>query len=138
MVYDNYGRQTSLSDPNAGTVIYGYNNFGELTSQTDSRNLTRSLTYDNLGRVLTQVSPEGTKTFTYDPSGNPELLSSVTFPGGSETYNYDPNSRLTGKVENIDGTSYTTSYGYDSCSRLETITYPSNFAIKNQCRLVKP
>lgn len=131
MVYDNYGRQTSLNDPNAGTVTYGYNNLGELTSQTDSRNLTRSLTYDNLGRVLTQDSPEGTKTFAYDPSGNPGLLSSVTFPGGSETYNYDTNSRLTGKVENIDGASYTTGYGYDSYSRLETITYPSNFAIKN-------
>ena len=131
MVYDTYGRQTSLADPNSGTVTYGYNNFGELTSQTDSRNLTKSLTYDNLGRVLTQVSPEGTKTYAYDPSGNPGLLSSVTFPGGSETYNYDSNSRLTSKVENIDGVNYTTGYGYDGYSRLETITYPSNFAIKN-------
>jgi RHS repeat-associated protein len=131
MVYDTYGRQTSLTDPNAGTSNYSYNNFGELTSQTDARNLTKSLTYDNLGRVNTQVSPEGTKTFTYDPSGNPGLLSSVTFPGGSETYNYDANSRLTSKVENIDGTNYTTAYGYDSYSRIETITYPSNFAIKN-------
>ena len=31
MVYDNYGRQTSLSDPNAGTIGYRYNNYNELT-----------------------------------------------------------------------------------------------------------
>jgi len=89
------------------------------------------MTYDNLGRVLTQENPEGTKTFTYDPIGKLGLLSSVTYSGGSETFNYDSNTRLISKVVLIDGTNYTTSYGYDSYSRINTVTYPSGFAVKN-------
>ena len=31
----------------------------------------------------------------------------------------------------IDGTDYSTGYGYDTYSRIQTVTYPSGFAIKN-------
>ena len=131
MVYDNYGRQTSMSDPDAGTITYRYNNYNELTRQTDARGKIDSLTYDILGRVSTEVRDEGTNVYKYDPSGNPGLLDSVTYSGGSVKYNYDSASRLTGKVNRIDGTSYSESYGYDSYSRLQTFTYPSGFAVKN-------
>ena len=131
MVYDNLGRQTSLTDPDAGTITYSYNNFNELTKQTDLRGIVDSLTYDILGRVATQVRNEGIKVYTYDPAGNPGLLDSVSYSTGSVNYNYDSASRLTEKITRIDGTSYSASYGYDSYSRLQTLTYPSGFAIKN-------
>ena len=131
MTYDNLGRQTSLTDPNAGSIAYRYNNYNELTRQTDARGKIDSLTYDVLGRVATEVRDEGTKVYTYDPSGNPGLLDSVTYSGGSVKYNYDSASRLTGRVSRINGTGNSTGYGYDSYSRLQTYTYPSGFAIKN-------
>jgi RHS repeat-associated protein len=131
MFYDNLGRQTSLTDPNAGTITYRYNNYNELTKQIDAQGKIDSLTYDILGRVATEVRTEGIKVYTYDPSGNPGLLDSVSYSGGSVKYSYDNASRITGKVIRIDGTSYSDSYGYDSYSRLQTLTYPSGFAIKN-------
>lgn len=131
MEYDNLGRQTSLTDPNAGTIVYRYNNYNELTRQTDARGKIDSLTYDILGRVSTEVRNEGTKVYTYDPSGNPGLLDSVSYLGGSVKYSYDNASRITGKVTRINGTNYSTSYGYDSYSRLQIFTYPSGFATKN-------
>lgn len=131
MVYDNLGRQTSLTDPDAGAISYLYNNYNELIKQTDARGKTDSLTYDLLGRVTSEIRDEGTKVYTYDPSGKPGLLDSVAYTGGSVKYNYDNALRVTGKVIRINGTSYSTGYGYDSYSRPQTLTYPSGFAIKN-------
>jgi RHS repeat-associated protein len=131
MIYDNLGRQTSLGDPDAGTMSYTYNNFNELIKQVDSRGNTDSLSYDAIGRIVRKYGAEGTKMYSYDPAGKPGVLSSITYPGGSETYNYDSYARLTSKVTNIDGVDYTISYGYDSYGRMETTTYPSGFAVKN-------
>jgi len=131
MGYDNLGRQTSLTDPDAGTITYRYNNFNELTKQTDARGKIDSLTYDVLGRVSTEIREEGTKVYKYDPAGHPGLLDSVTYNGGSVKYSYDGASRLTGKATRINGSSFSTGYGYDNSSRLQTITYPSGFTIKN-------
>jgi len=131
MEYDNLGRQTSLTDPDAGTISYRYNKYNELTKQIDARGKIDSLTYDVLGRVSTEVRNEGTKVYKYDPSGHPGFLDSVTFSGCSVRYNYDSASRITSKVNRIYGTSFSTGYGYDNYSRLQTLTYPSGFAIKN-------
>lgn len=131
MNYDNLGRQTNLSDPDAGTTIYTYNIFNELIRQVDSKGNSDSLTYDPIGRVIRKYAKEGIKLYSYDPSGKPGVLSSVTYPGGSETYSHDNYARLTGKVTNIEGVDYSTSYGYDSYNRLETSTFPSGFAVKN-------
>lgn len=131
MTYDNLGRQTALSDPDAGTTSYTYTNFNELVKQVDARGNKDSLSYDALGRVIRKFAKEGTKVYTYDPSGKPGVLSSVTYPGGSETFSYDSYARLTSKVITIEGVDYTTGFGYDSYSRQETTTYPSGFAVKN-------
>ncbi len=132
MGYDIYGRQTSLTDPNAGTILYRYNKFGEMTRQLDAKGNIDSLTYDILVRVATQYrnNDEGTKVFRYDPAGKPGLIDSVTYTGGSEKYIYDSKGRLTSHKIKIDGTYYTTRYGYDAISRLDTLTYPSNFGIR--------
>ncbi len=131
MTYDSYGRQTGLTDPNAGTTTYQYNGFGEITSQTDARNNTYTMGYDLLGRITTRNGPEGSTTYAYDPSGNPGLLRLVTYPGGSESFTYDSYGRLNGRSKTIDGAAYTTSYGYDVQSRITSLTYPSNFAVTN-------
>ncbi|MFN8208935.1 MAG: FG-GAP-like repeat-containing protein [Bacteroidales bacterium] len=131
MSYDSYGRQTSLTDPNAGTTTYNYNNFGELVKQTDARGKTDSLTYDGLGRVKKEIRSEGVKEFTYDPSGNPGMLQSVTYPGGSTRYTYNTKGQVQSVLDSINKTPFTTSYNYDRYGRDSVITYPSSFGIKN-------
>lgn len=131
MTYDTLGRQLTLTDPDAGTVTYRYDKFNQLIKQTDARGKIDSLTYDLLGRVSTEVRSAGTKVYTYDPSGTPGLIDSVTYSGGSERYVYDNYSRLISKTVRINGSGYSTSFTYDSLSRLKTYTYPSGFAIKN-------
>ena len=105
--------------------------FGELVKQIDAMGKTDSLNYDVLGRVATRIRDDGTTTYSYDPSGKPGLLSSVTYPGGSVSFNYDTYSRLQNKTIVINSTNLNTSYTYDSYSRMQTQTYPSGFAIKN-------
>ncbi len=34
------------------------------------------------------------------------------------------------QITKIDGTNYSTKYGYDSYIRLDTLNYPSNFAVQ--------
>ncbi len=132
IVYDSYGRRTQLTDPNVGTITYGYNGFGELTAQADANGNSHTMTYDALGRMLTRVGSEGTTAYTYDPTGNPGLLSSVTYPGGSESYGYDSYGRMISKSKVIideSSTTYTTSYTYNALGKLTSKTYPSSFAI---------
>jgi len=130
MTYDNYGRQVSLTDPNAGIVSYQYNNFGELVKQIDAMGNADSLSYDVLGRVHTRTREEGTTTYSYDPSGKPGLLSSVTYPGGSVSYTYDTYNRLENKTIVINSINFTSKYYYGDYSRCDSIVYPSGFAIK--------
>ncbi len=66
---------------------------------------------------------------TYDPSGNPGLLSNVTYSGGSEAYTYDTYGRLTSTSKTIEGSAYVTSYAYDAQSRMSALTYPSGFKV---------
>ncbi|MFN8208751.1 MAG: FG-GAP-like repeat-containing protein [Bacteroidales bacterium] len=131
MSYDSYGRQTSLTDPNSGTTTYNYNNFGELVKQTDARGKTDSLTYDALGRVKKEIRSEGVKEFTYDPSGNPGMLQSVTYPGGSTRYTYNTKGQVQSVLDSINKVPFTTSYVYDRYGRDSVITYPSSFGIIN-------
>ena len=51
MTYDEYGRQKTLSDHNAGVISYTYNAFGELNNQTDARENSYDMYYDKLGRL---------------------------------------------------------------------------------------
>jgi YD repeat-containing protein len=93
-----------------------------MTRQLDAKGNSDSLTYDVLGRVATEVRSEGTKIYRYDPAGNPGLIDSVTYTGGSEKYIYDTKGRLTSNVIKIEGSNFTTGYGYDSYSRIQNIS----------------
>jgi len=50
-IYDEYGKQRSLTDLSAGTISYLYNAAGELTSETNAKNQTHTMEYDNAGRL---------------------------------------------------------------------------------------
>lgn len=134
MAYDEYGMQTNLIDPDAGTTSYTYNAFGELLTQTNARSQETSLSYDVLGRVQTKTSPEGTVAYTYDNALNGiGAISSVSGTNNSVTYSYDEFSRVSSETNTIEGTPYTTSYTYDNVKgRVSQVVYPSQFAIINE------
>jgi RHS repeat-associated protein len=131
MQYDDFGNQEKLIDPDAGTTSYVYDALGQLISQTDARNNTTLMVYDRLGRMSTRTGAEGTTTWVYDsqPNGVGMTTSEQGFNGMSKTYFYDGFSRLQRVEENIEGTTYTTSYGYDVHSRMIKMTYPGGFAV---------
>jgi YD repeat-containing protein len=130
MLYDSWGNQTQLMEPNAGTIGYTYDAFHQLLTQSKN-GVASSLTYDGLGRLKTLVETEGTTTYTYDTKTNGKgLLAGISAPGGvSGDYNYDSYCRLLSKTETIDGLNFTESLQYDSYGRLLTLTYPSAFGI---------
>lgn len=130
MTYDDYARQTSLKDPNAGTISYIYNAFGELTQQTDARGNTYNMEYDKLGRL--DVKKLGTTIvadYTYDNAPGKAIGFLASLSGDKNityTYEYDNLSRLIKKTENIDGRIFSIETGYNSKSQVSQIKYPGS------------
>ncbi len=134
MTYNEYGLQTSLIEPNAGTTSYTYDALGQLHTQTDARSNQTTINYDVLGRVSSKTTPEGTITYTYDNATKGiGMLSSVSGYSNTVTYTYDDFSRVSTETNIIDGNSYITSYLYDNQkNKISQITYPSGFAVTNE------
>ncbi len=132
--FDEYARQTTLKDANAGLTTYEYDAFGQLISETTANNQTTTISYDKLGRMTERIGVEGTTTYTYYPTGSgasTNLLQNITsFGGDTESYTYDGFGRLEDFTHTIDGTAHLFSHTYDTYDNLETKTYPSGFGFK--------
>lgn len=132
--YDQYGRQTTLWTPGAGTTSYVYNAFGKLVNQIDANGNEVALRYDNLGRLTHRTGPEGTTQHVYynlngDINDN---LMFVTGPGGvTRSYTYDAYFRLTSATSVIAGQTYAMQYAYDDCDHLIEQTYPSGLTVNS-------
>lgn len=131
--FDAYGRETSKTEPNTGTLAYEYDALGHLTRQTDANGDVTTLSYDDLERVSTKTTKEGSYTYTYNNTGLNKEIQSITGPSGSETYTYDNYKRITGKTQNIPGSgSFTTTYQYNTAGKQLSVTYPGNVTIQSQ------
>ncbi|MBA2409353.1 MAG: RHS repeat-associated core domain-containing protein [Gammaproteobacteria bacterium] len=62
------------------------------------------------------------------------MLTRETNPGFTRTYTYDAKSRPASTTTTIDGVSYTSSQTYDAASRVNVISYPTGFAVRNVYR----
>ena len=129
--YDAYGRQTSLTDLNAGITTYDYNALGQLASQTNANNKTHTMQYDLLGRNINRTGPEGTTINDFYPSGSgasTNQLKKVTgFAGNLEEYTFDAFGRLQTAKQTVDAAAYTTTYGYNPYGDVTSVLYPSGF-----------
>lgn len=83
------GLLSSATNPESGTVTYGYDNDGNLTTRTDARNVVSHYTYDALSRLTSkwyqnEQNPTSTACFVYDQStnGSGRLSSEWTEAGG--------------------------------------------------------
>ena len=132
---DFWGNRLSIEEPNAGLITSEYNKFNELVTQTDARGNITNYQYDKLGRVTTKqfIAPGETPqtiTYTYDGSNGKGKIAKIKIDGTEvETFTYDNLSRLAEHKKIIDGSSYKHKYTYNKNGQLETLTYPSGFAV---------
>jgi len=139
--YDDYHRQKSLTDPDAGKTEYTYNSFGELATQKDANgNLTFNIIYDNLGRVKEKTEKDAVTnvetTYKYTFYDNPTdkgkgQIATVSVPGHSSSYYYDDFGRLIEETDNIGTKVYSHKYEYDKFDRVTKHTFPGGLAIAN-------
>ena len=141
MTYDIRGNKTAMSDPDMGDWSYTYNTFGELTSQTDAEGTQTTLVYDDLGRITSRtITPKSgdaldalSYSWTYDTAekGIGAIASERGPNDYSRTYTYDSLGRPWSTTRTINESTYTQTAGYDSYSRVVSITYPDGFFITN-------
>ena len=119
--YDALNRMTFKDVPNVVAGEYDvtttYDNFNRPISVTDNQANTVGAGYDALGRMISQSSPMGSFTMTYDLAGR---LTRITHPDAVFfTYSYNT-SDLTGILQST-STSLVT-YTYDNLGRRTAIT----------------
>lgn len=137
MIYDDYGRQIELNDPNAGKIEFEYNAYGELETQKDFLNHFYEMKYDRLGRIVTRkCTAESTTPTVWDyylTGGGINQVKSITGPNGIiQNFTYDALGRAIEIKEVIEGNNYITGYQYNALGNLSKITYPSGFAIDKE------
>lgn len=129
--YDDVGRQTSMTDPDAGTTTYTYTADGKLLTQTDARGVKTTNTYDDVGRLVSSQIGETTITHTYGESGNEATrLVRSTCGDNTVTYTYDRYGRVVTENRTVGshGT-LTHSYVYNEKGQLAQITYPGGLTV---------
>lgn len=134
MEHDAMGNQSSLADPNYGTVNYEHNAFNELTKQISPKHDEILFEYDVLGRIISRTETDKKSNTTQETEwiygtepGQRGLLTQINTPNHRVQYTYDPVLRVTKITERIKGIDYHTNYTYDEASRVAGITYPSNY-----------
>jgi RHS repeat-associated protein len=141
--YDALGRLTIAATPEVGTVNFQYDPvfYTLVTQRTDARGAISSYSYDSLNRLqqmsynvgTTGVPATPTVTLAYGTSqaqNNNGRLITMTDGVGSETYSYDVLGRTTQVQKVINGTTYTTVYGYNAAGELTSTQYPSGRTVQ--------
>ncbi|MDR2907815.1 MAG: hypothetical protein LBU91_07500 [Bacteroidales bacterium] len=131
IIYDNYGRQTSIDDPDAGLIKYEeYDAYDRIIKQADARDSVTKNKYDQFGRLEWTEDGDGKTTYSYytksEDSYNVGRLKQMERDGITFTYGYDRYGRTTLLNEN----GYQTKYEYEpSTGNLESYEYPSGFKL---------
>jgi RHS repeat-associated protein len=138
--YDGLGRQLTGTTPESGaaTTFYTTAAGGACAGDValpcriqDARGVVKTLTYDGINRPTGIQYSDGTPavTYTYDTGGAAAFalnrLTKRMEGANSRTYAYDNLGRITSVADVIDGTTYTTSYGYNLAGQITSVTYPS-------------
>ena len=123
--YDAYGRQISMTDPDAGQKTYTYDAYDRILTETDAANKVRSYTYDNNGRLIGNNIDGINTTYTYGQTSTDKgLLLSTQISNRTISYSYDTLGRLTGESRSFGshGT-WTTTLTYNSIGQIASKQY---------------
>jgi RHS repeat-associated protein len=140
--YDAFGHQVTATDPLGRTETSTYDEAGRLVKRVDRDGESTTYGYDADGNLVQEASADGEETsigynaleqptsianntqtlgFTYDGDGRVTTASTGAVgaaPATTLSYTYDPD----GNVKSVTGPDGTTSYEYDSLSRLTSLT----------------
>jgi YD repeat-containing protein len=120
--YDALGRLTSKDLPGSEPdITYGYDLLGRMTGASQTGHAL-SFTHDALGRNLTQTSPQGTMTSTWDSAGRRTRL---TWPDAFYVdYDYLVTGEMTAVRENgaTSGFGLLATFAYDDRGRRTSLT----------------
>ena len=126
--YDKQNRLTKTTSPDTGITTYTYDPNGNLKTKTDAKGIVATYTYDAANRLTAISFPDSVDnvTYAYDSCLNGKgRLCSMTDPSGATTYEYTLKGQIRKETKVIDGTTYTTEYGYDKNGNITGMKYPS-------------
>ncbi len=123
--YDQRGRHTWVSDPDAGTTTFAYDGFGDEISRTVGGEQTIS-DYDVLGR-LTQTNHAGELTVTtWDTHGAGRVAHTASPDGVEQDFTYTPLGQLEALTYTVDGEDFEFKLTYDGFGRVVNLAYPQS------------
>lgn len=136
--YNSNFYQTSQTDPEVGTTIFGRDLLGNMLSKKigaqpiityglDPRNRVSSITYSASEDPLVPQAPNVTYTYY-----NTDVVQSVTSGGVVRSYVYDGADKVTSETLVAEaGRSYTVAYDYNANEALSSVTYPSGHVVSH-------
>jgi RHS repeat-associated protein len=135
--YDSLSHLLTATNPESGTLTYGYDATGNVTSKTDARGVIINYNpsdsrIDALNRVTKKTFSNGQTAvrYSYDQGANGiGHLTGVTDPAGSGSYSYDAMGRISSEQRTIAGVTKSLSYIYNLDNSISTATYPSGAKI---------
>lgn len=136
-VYDSLSRLKSATNPESGTINYGYDNNGNLTTKSDARSITTTYAYDALNRVISRSYNDNNVTpavsYFYDNLTNAKgkLIKVSSSVSQTEYTSFDNLGRVLAHKQTTDGQVYNTAYSYNLSGALIEETYPSGRVVKN-------
>jgi RHS repeat-associated protein len=136
-VYNGFGDVIQETSPDRGTTVYHYDNNGNMTSKTDALGVITNQAFDKLDRVTYTTYPANptmTSYYHYDETGTGfsfgiGRLTSVVDSVGTLTRKFDERGNLLSEKRVNGPNTYTTSYGYDSESKIISMTYPNGTVV---------
>ncbi len=122
--YDTRRRQTSMTDPSAGTTNYTYKGFSHLIkTETDANGKTKTFSYDKYGRHTSTHLPEyNYYNITYQYNSLNELTSVTRSFGPKRYFTYDTHGRLKTEKEKLDSDWLLKEYFYSN-GKTDSIQY---------------
>ena len=128
-----FGQPETEASPDRGAVTDTYDSAGNVKTRKDARNITLTYSYDALNRLTQLTSPTAAESATYTYDVNSTLtactngkgrLCKVVDQSGITAFAYDAFGRVTKRVSQVAGITYTLSFTYDSTGHLATISLP--------------
>jgi RHS repeat-associated protein len=137
---DSLGRETSRQFNQGPQQLRSWDANGKLIALQNFSGVTTEYRYDSNGFVAQRLAPDGTVTFTNNPTGrrssatdsrgttsysydSMDRLVSVSYPDASAlTYGYDPEGNLLSAASGGATPAWTTTYQYDRAGRRTSVT----------------
>lgn len=125
--YDEYRRQTSMTDPSHGTITYEYDAAGNISKETIANGTTSQYQYDRYNRLIKKTNSEFVTSFTYNSTN--ELTGIASGNGTSKSFVYDGSGRLLRVKENgVDDKWLQKNYTYTD-GNISSIKYTSQLGV---------